>query len=859
MKAASSSIAMHRRPRWPLRPLALSLACIGLAPAGAQIVPSGSTLVGGSATVGLPSALSNGGLGLAITQTSSRAILNWQSFSIGALDQVNINQTAGAASVLLNRVTGAQASTIAGKLTANGHVYLVNPAGVTFANGSQVSVGGLVASTLDIAGSKEVDRNATFMAGGVVNPETGRRELSFAGAADSTARIMVAPGATITASAPGGTVGLLGGLVRNEGQINVARGSVGLVSASKVSLDFDGDGLTQFIVPVDGMNTFKLADVQANPDKQSLDATTTAQLMNSGSITADGGRVALVGSSTLAQQVVNHSGTVRAASMSERGGEIVLQAREGGPSGGANQLVVTGALDADANAAGVAGGSIRTTGDDLRIRGSAAISASGGAGAANGNWTAEGRRNLQVSAEDPAVSGSRFITASVVGKTLGRNTNVTLSTTDGADVTSALVFGDNAKVQKTGGADATLRVNSTSNIDMRAGSAITSTAGTLNVEFNADSQGIAAATPPGNGSAAAAIRVDGATIDANGGDIRFFGQGVATGRAIGGQVKGLDADSPDAYRSGVWVNDSTLATRGAGQISLRGLGVTQGKSESFGVVVASASDNTGLRASGGSILIDAGTSDVRLDAGVAGRALLDVSSTTGAGGSISVDARNVLATNNGSDGTTFLADTRGVGQSGNVTLHGRAQSGVGGSGIVAMDPNLTIDASAGSAVGNAGEVRLLGERSLYAFGRVDARGGTAGGNGGFIETSGGYAIPETAAKGEPGYIGGGLLMSGFRADASAPAGKAGTWLIDPQNVTIQNGGATDTLPPGNPSVYVPLSDSIIQDTDITAALNAGTDVRITTGTGGAPDQGDIVMDDAQIVYNVAGGTRTLTL
>ncbi|RYF34772.1 MAG: hypothetical protein EOO26_03300 [Comamonadaceae bacterium] len=36
-------------------------------------------------------------------------------------------------------------------------------------------------------------------------------------------------------------------------------------------------------------------------------------------------------------------------------------------------------------------------------------------------------------------------------------------------------------------------------------------------------------------------------------------------------------------------------------------------------------------------------------------------------------------------------------------------------------------------------------------------------------------------------------------------------------------------------------------------------MRITTGTGGAPDQGDIVMDDAQIVYNVAGGTRTLTL
>ena len=129
------------QPRHPLRPLALSIACMGLAPALAQtILPSfglnGYTTQGGVTVGTTTSASSAGGQALGISQSSLRAIINWNSFSIGAKDAVNISQSMGASSILLNRVTGGELSTIAGQLTANGRVFLVNPNGVVFSQGA---------------------------------------------------------------------------------------------------------------------------------------------------------------------------------------------------------------------------------------------------------------------------------------------------------------------------------------------------------------------------------------------------------------------------------------------------------------------------------------------------------------------------------------------------------------------------------------------------------------------------------------------------------------------------------------------------------------------------------------------------
>jgi len=86
---------------------------------------------------------------MTINQSSQNAAINWQGFSIGQGESVSFVQPNGSA-VALNRVLGADPSSIMGSLSANGKVFLVNPNGVLFGQGAQVNVGGLVASTLNI-------------------------------------------------------------------------------------------------------------------------------------------------------------------------------------------------------------------------------------------------------------------------------------------------------------------------------------------------------------------------------------------------------------------------------------------------------------------------------------------------------------------------------------------------------------------------------------------------------------------------------------------------------------------------------------------------------------------------------------
>lgn len=114
-------------------------------------LPQGGAVVGGQAT------LQAQGAGLVVQQHSPRAAIDWRSFGVAAGESVRFVQP-GAHAVALNRVTGAEASAILGRLDANGQVFLLNPNGVLFGRGAQVQVGGLLASTLDL-------RPADFMAG----------------------------------------------------------------------------------------------------------------------------------------------------------------------------------------------------------------------------------------------------------------------------------------------------------------------------------------------------------------------------------------------------------------------------------------------------------------------------------------------------------------------------------------------------------------------------------------------------------------------------------------------------------------------------------------------------------------------
>ncbi|RAR57606.1 filamentous hemagglutinin family protein [Paraburkholderia unamae] len=288
--------------------------------------PTGAQVVAGGVTVSTPSSSQ-----MNITQSTPNAIVNWNTFSIATGESVNIAQPSAQAA-LLNRVMGNDPSTIAGSLRANGKVLLVNPAGVIFSPGSSVNVGSLVASTLGIS-------NADFLAG----------NFHFVGKAPAA----VTNAGTITA-ADGGTIALLGGTVTNSGTVAARLGTVAMGAGGDITLDFAGDGLT----------TIKINAGTAN-----------ALLGNTGTLAADGGTVVMSAQTAqaLADTVINQQGIVRAQSLAERDGHIIL---DGGSNG---VTLVSGTLDASGGA-GLKGGQVDVTGYDVALLAGANVNASGAAG-----------------------------------------------------------------------------------------------------------------------------------------------------------------------------------------------------------------------------------------------------------------------------------------------------------------------------------------------------------------------------------------------------------------------------------------------------------------------------------------------
>jgi filamentous hemagglutinin family protein len=98
-----------------------------------------------------------------IIQLSQNAIVNWQSFNIAFGEAVRFFQP-DSSSTALNRVLGADPSSILGSLSSNGRVFLVNPNGILFGKGASVNVGGLVASTLNIANADWMNGRAIHLA-----------------------------------------------------------------------------------------------------------------------------------------------------------------------------------------------------------------------------------------------------------------------------------------------------------------------------------------------------------------------------------------------------------------------------------------------------------------------------------------------------------------------------------------------------------------------------------------------------------------------------------------------------------------------------------------------------------------------
>ncbi|VVO62969.1 hypothetical protein PS900_00896 [Pseudomonas fluorescens] len=333
-----------------LYPLALALACLFM-PELALALPEGFNPVSGLVNQNLatPGVMN-------LQQGSDRAIVNWTSFSIGQTESVNISQP-GVSSVMLNRVTGALPSSIAGSLTANGRVFLVNPNGVVFGAGSRVSTGGLVASTLSIS-----------------DDDFNNGRWNFSRVDGNTAAVI---NRGDLKAGPGGTIALLGAVVRNEGSIKADGGTAALVSARQLSVDFQGDGLTTFRIDPN------------NPASQAL-----VQNAATGVVQADGGRVAILADSgSAAQLVVNQQGVLRARSLVQREGEIILGV------GSDDRAEIGGVLDASGDV-GLRGGKVNITGGGLYLNDQAVVDVGGA--------TSGGRVDVQATQSVTLAKGAKL-------------------------------------------------------------------------------------------------------------------------------------------------------------------------------------------------------------------------------------------------------------------------------------------------------------------------------------------------------------------------------------------------------------------------------------------------------------------
>jgi len=218
--------------------------------------PTGGAIVGGAGSI------SQTGANTTVNQTTQNMAIDWQSYNVNANERVQYIQP-NSSSISLNRILSQNGSTIAGRIDANGQVILVNPNGIFFTPTSIINVGGIIASGLNI-------QPTDFMNGNYIFDEV----LGTDG--------MVINSGMINA-ALGGSVALIGKQVENDGLIVANLGSVNLTAGKQAVLTFDQGGLL-------GVRVSK----EILQDELGVDPA----VLNSGEITAAGGRVLLTASTS---------------------------------------------------------------------------------------------------------------------------------------------------------------------------------------------------------------------------------------------------------------------------------------------------------------------------------------------------------------------------------------------------------------------------------------------------------------------------------------------------------------------------------------------------------------------------------
>ncbi|MFA5250429.1 MAG: filamentous hemagglutinin N-terminal domain-containing protein [Parachlamydiales bacterium] len=264
---------------------------------------------------------------LTIQQSSKRAIVEWDSFSIekGEITQFVLPSSSSAT---LNRVRGDYLSEIYGSLKSNGELILINPNGVLIGPGGLVDVAGFIVSTYDL-------KNEEFLNGS---------SLQFNDLANSSASI-INQGQIITQT---GDVTFIAKNIDNQGQLETKNGNTYLKGGCEVVLIPDDE------------------------NKIKVRLKKTGSVKNSGTIRAIKAEIEACGNS-VESLAVSNTGLIEATGVGEKEGKLVLLSD--GKISIEGKLVARNALNQELKT--TSGGKIHLLGDEVLLKQGSFIDVSG--------------------------------------------------------------------------------------------------------------------------------------------------------------------------------------------------------------------------------------------------------------------------------------------------------------------------------------------------------------------------------------------------------------------------------------------------------------------------------------------------
>ena len=257
-----------------------------------------------------------------------------------------------------------------------------------------------------------------------------------------------------------------------------------------------------------------------------------------------------------------------------------------------------------------------------------------------------------------------------------------------------------------------------------------------------------------------------------------------------------------------------------------------------GYVLMAAGDKVFLGQDGSNVVVEVEGVAVpdTMDAAAAGIGdVINEGTVEAAGGKIVLAAGDTFSRAiDGLDSLTAAVNggTGRVGQFG--TLNADGVEGDGGNitltagDVVVLSSDSVTTANAGTN-GDGGQVIAYSpDTALFREGAtIEAKGGSESGDGGFIEVSGKKHVEVFG-----------------QVDASAPSGKAGTFLIDPTNVTITGTNSNGSWSSVNTGTWTPSASGSVANVD-TALANGN--VTVTTNNSLSPnpeEDGDIIIASA---------------